>query len=414
MKRDRFSVLFFVKKSKPLRNGSYPLYVRITINGDSFESSLKRSIDLCQWDQRKQRQKGNTQAAISLNQYLADKEGKAFDIWRDHSGKQYKNLTAFKNAFLGKRNEGYGLIQLFSVHNSDFKRLVGKQYSKATYSKFKTSLKHLSAFIQDRFNSNDKALIEIDFDFIVSYEHFLKLELNCQHNSAMKHIKALRKIIRLAISKNLIKRDPFMDYSIKEEKVQREFLVKDELIRIIEKEIQIDRLDRIRDLFVFQCFTGLSFSDLKALTADNIQIGIDGKKWIHTQRTKNGNQVRLPLLDQAKAILDKYTHWTQTDDKLLPVPSNQKMNAYLKEIATITGIKKSLTTHCARHTFATTVTLESGVSIEAVSKMLGHTKLQTTQVYAKILDTRVSEEMSDLNNRLKNNSLSIFESKMNS
>ena len=230
----------------------------------------------------------------------------------------------------------------------------------------------------------------------------------------MKHIKALRKIIRLAISKNMIKRDPFMDYSIKEEKVQREFLVKDELIRIIEKEIQIDRLDRIRDLFVFQCFTGLSFSDLKALTADNIQIGIDGKKWIHTQRTKNGNQVRLPLLDQAKAILDKYTHWTQTDDKLLPVPSNQKMNAYLKEIATITGIKKSLTTHCARHTFATTVTLESGVSIEAVSKMLGHTKLQTTQVYAKILDTRVSEEMSDLNNRLKNNSLSIFESKMNS
>jgi site-specific recombinase XerD len=218
----------------------------------------------------------------------------------------------------------------------------------------------------------------------------------------MKHVKALKKIINLALANGYIKVNPFLNYKIKIKDVERNCLSREELKKIIDKEISIKRLDIIRDLFIFQCYTGLSFSDLAALTEYNIQKKLDGSKWIYINRQKTNVKCIIPILQAAEDIINKYTESTErkVNNLLLPVPSNQKMNAYLKEVAIICGINKNLHSHLARHTFATTVTLENGVSIEAVSNLLGHKKIQTTQIYSKVTERKISEEMEQLRIKL--------------
>jgi site-specific recombinase XerD len=243
---------------------------------------------------------------------------------------------------------------------------------------------------------------EINHKFISGFEFYLKTVAKCQHNSAMKHIKSLKKIIRIALANDYIKKDPFINYRITQNIVEREYLTQAEIDAIINKEITIQRLDIIRDLFIFQCYTGLAYSDLASLTKDNIEIGIDGNKWIITNRSKTGVRCRIPLFPISENIIKKYSLHQSclVLGKLLPVPSNQKMNAYLKEIATICGINKILHTHLARHTYATTVTLSNGIPIETVSKLLGHRKINTTQIYAKVVDEKVNEDVSQLRVKL--------------
>ena len=218
----------------------------------------------------------------------------------------------------------------------------------------------------------------------------------------MENIKKLKKIIRQCVANDWLDKDPFKYYKITPKETHRNFLLKDELELLMNKDFPVQRLDQVRDIFLFSCYTGLSYSDVMMLTQKDISIGIDGEQWIFTKRTKTGTASRIPLSPIARSILEKYSHQPHimSSGILLPKLSNQRLNSYLKEISDICGFNNELTFHCARHTFATTVTLTNGVPIETVGKMLGHRSLRTTQIYAKILDSKVSSDMNQLKQKL--------------
>jgi site-specific recombinase XerD len=241
----------------------------------------------------------------------------------------------------------------------------------------------------------------VDHKFITDFEYYLKTTRKCAHNSAIKYITNFKKIIRIAHANNWIDKDPFLHWKGRLKIVEREFLTEEEIQRIIDLNLKIERLDQVRDIFIFCCFTGLAYADVKKLTKHDIVIGVDGEQWVKTRRTKTDTRSNIPILPIAETLIKKYKDdpFLQDKDLVLPVLSNQKMNAYIKEIADLCGITKNLTFHLARHTFATTVTLTNGVPIESVSKMLGHTNLKTTQHYAKILDMKVGKDMAILRSK---------------
>jgi site-specific recombinase XerD len=267
--------------------------------------------------------------------------------------------------------------------------------------RFKSSLASLEAYLIHKGRS-DVLLRELSHTFITGYEVFLKSVRNVGHNTAMGTIKKLKQIIKICLANEWIDKDPFMNYKIKNRDTNRPFLVQDELNRIITLKCLTDRLARVRDIFVFSSYTGLSYADIQKLSQSDLVVGNDGEQWIHTTRVKTDTASRVPLLPQAVKIIEAYKDYPRcvTKGKLLPVMSNQKMNEYLKEIADRCDINKKMTFHTARHTFATTVTLTNGVPIETESKMLGHKTLRTTQQYAKILDQKVSEDMKLLRDKL--------------
>ena len=243
----------------------------------------------------------------------------------------------------------------------------------------------------------------VDHDFISNYEFYLRSEKKCANNSAVKYIKNFKKIIRICLASGWLDKDPFVNYKAKVKQVERIFLNADQIRQITEKTFDTDRLNQVRDIFLFCCFTGLAYADVQKLKPSEITKGVDGEMWIVTKRIKTDTPTKVPMLPAALTILEKYSNDPVCiiKGKALPVSTNQKMNAYLKEIAAVCGINKELTFHAARHTFATTVTLSNGVPIETVSKMLGHTNIKTTQHYAKILDMKVSKDMALLKEKYK-------------
>ncbi len=403
MRRATFNVLFYIKRTKLLKNGNAPVYLKITVNVKSAEISLKRNIPINLWNTEKNQAKGKTQEAIDLNNYLNSVRGQLF-IHQQNLQEDGKAITAktLRNAFLGLGEKQWHLVELFTKHNQEMASLVNKDYSPLTLQRYEAALKHIIKFCKVSYMTNDINLGSVDHKFITGFELYLKTNAGCQHNSAMKHIKALRKIIGRALANEYLKKDPFSKYQITIRNKERETLTKTELTNIYNKKIDIERLDIIRDLFIFQCYTGLAFKDLETLQESHLKLGIDGNQWIFKKREKTDVSCHIPVLPIAKEILFKYQNHPcrKIQGKLLPVPSNQKMNAYLKEIATICGVNKKLHTHLARHTFATTVTLSNGIPIETVSKLLGHTKIQTTQIYAKVLDDKISQDMAVLQKKL--------------
>lgn len=269
--------------------------------------------------------------------------------------------------------------------------------------RYETSLKHTKDFILWKYNITDINIEKIDHSFITEYEFYLRSERKCANNTAVKYIKNFHKIINQCLANGWLNKDPFANYKAKVKEVVRDFLSEAEIEQMTNKEFVSERLELVRDIFVFSCSTGLAYIDVKQLTLDNISLGIDGDKWIFKNRQKTDTASKIPLLPMAQEIIDKYADdpVCKNEKRLLPILSNQKMNAYLKEIADVCEIKKELTFHIARHTFATTVTLSNGVPLETVSKMLGHTSLKTTQHYAKILDKKISEDMMILKSKFK-------------
>ena len=399
MKRATFNILFFIKKTKLLKDSTAPIYLRVTINSKRSEISLKRSVIPKIWDTVRNKAKGNSKASQQINDYLNSVRGQLYthhqNLQEDSKAITPKMLT---NAFLGLGEKQWTLIELFEEHNESMKCLIGKEYAPLTYQRYQAALKHIRTFCRVQYRNEAFQLTEVNHKFISAFEFYLKTKIKCQHNSAMKHVKALKKVMRIAIANDYIRKDPFVNYKIITKQVKRDSLSKDEIEILLNKEFSIRRVEIIRDLFIFQCYTGLSYKDLEKLSVNHIQIGIDGYKWIIIQRTKTGSECRIPILPVAYNILKKYTNHPQSQikERLLPVPSNQKMNGYLKEVADLCGIDKKLHTHLARHTYATTVTLSNGIPIETVSKLLGHKKLATTQIYAKVLDSKVSQDMAQL------------------
>jgi site-specific recombinase XerD len=395
-----FNLLFYVKRSKTNVEGLAPIYLRITIDGSRIEISSKRYVNPDKWNTNGQKLTGNNEEVKSINAYLKTLEHQVYNVHRDMMQRKLLITAAnLKDRILGgKPSPGKMLVPIFQEHNRQVAALIGKEYAKGTLDRYETSLKHTQAFLIWKYNSTDIDIRAIDHEFIMAYDFYLRSERSCNNNSTVKYLKNFKKIILICIANGWLDKDPFVKYKPKVREVKRDFLNAEELEVMANKKLVSDRVSQVRDIFLFSCYTGLAYADVKKLKRTEIVTGIDGQKWVYTSRQKTDTSSRIPLLQQAMELMAKYEEHPQcvNDGLLLPVLSNQKMNSYLKEIADACGIHKELTYHIARHTFATTVTLANGVSIESVSKMLGHTNIKTTQHYAKILDMKVAQDMSKL------------------
>ncbi|WP_282055708.1 site-specific integrase [Maribacter luteus] len=400
-----FSVLFYPRGNDVDKNGNSTIYLRITVNGKRSEFSIRRKVLLTKWNSEAGKVRGTTANVRELNRYMDSIKVKVHKIHETLSdNKQLISSEIIKNIYLGKNIKHKMLLEIFQAHNDKIERLMGKEFAPGTVERYKTAKKHVDDYIKLEYGVTDIPVKDVDHKFISGLEYYLKTERKCAHNTAIKYVTNFKKIIRIAYANDLITKDPFLNWKAKLKIVEREFLTEEEIQGMVEKELHTERLYQVKDIFLFSCFTGLAYADVKKLSRDDIVIGIDGDKWIKIKRSKTDTRSSIPLLPTALDILVKYKDHPDVSNKgrLLPVLSNQKMNAYLKEIAVLCKITKNLTFHLARHTFATTVTLSNGVPIESVSKMLGHKSLRTTQHYAKILDRKVSDDMQLLRYKLSN------------
>ena len=401
--KNTFSVLFYPKRNDIDLAKKVPVYMRITVNGRRSELSVHRKVNVSKWNHKAGKLSGTKEEVTNFNNYLDALRNKIYDIQQQllRSGTKITS-EAIKNSYLGLGEKQIMLLEIFKNHNEEMEMLIGKEYALNTVKKYKTAYKHIKDFLAYKFKLKDIPIEKLNHSFITNFEFYLKSVKNCNHNSTIKYIKNFKKIVIIALSNGWIDKDPFIKYKVHMKTVEREFLSKEEIQIMLYKKLHATRLEQVRDIFIFCCYTGLSYSDVKRLTKNNLVRGIDGGMWIKTNRAKTDTLSKIPLLPTALMILDNYKDHIEVinGDVLLPVLSNQKSNAYLKEIADLCGINKNLTTHLARHTFATTITLSNGVPIESVSKMLGHQSLRTTQHYAKILDSKVSDDMAMLKSKL--------------
>jgi len=395
------SILFYIRKSKDKEATQATVYLRITYDSKRAEASTMRKVSLGKWNAQANKVGGSSIEAKQVNRNLDIIKNRIYEIYQKFLDNG-EEITAIKikDEFLGNNDTQKSILQMFEEHNMRMEKLIGKDYSFRTLQRYKTTKKHLASFITSSFKLKDYKVRDIDVKFINSFIYYLKTKLDLSHNSALKYLSYLKKIVRIAYTNGWVEKDPFYNFKLKVQVIDREFLTKEEIIKIMEKEFTIPRMEHVRDVFLFSCYTGLAYVDVFKLTADDIIKGIDGNKWIKTKRTKTKTLSSIPILPVAEKLIEKYENLESPTGKLLPVYTNQKTNSYLKEIADSCGIKKNLTFHMARHTFATTVTLSNGVPIESVSKMLGHRSLKTTQHYAKILDEKLSEDMNLLKARI--------------
>ena len=396
------SILFYLKRAKANAQGLAPIFQRITINGRRLDNSTGKFVDPSKWHPEMSKMRGNSEEARLINGHLDNLRTKILIAEKELNKKDIPvNLETLKNMLLGTKERQRLLIPIFEEHNNKIKELLGIEYAPGTYERYQTSLKHTKDFLNWKYSISDIDITKIDHAFITDYEFYLRSVRKCANNTAVKYIKNFNKIIKLCLANDWLEKNPFANYKSKVKEVERVYLSEGEIQNIINKDFKTERLSLVRDIFLFSCFTGLAYIDVKNLTKSHISIGIDGDKWIFTHRQKTESASKIPVLPVTQMIIDKYADHPQAinEEKLLPILSNQKMNAYLKEIAAVCEIEKELTFHIARHTFATTVTLTNGVPIESVSKMLGHKNLRTTQHYAKVLDKKVSEDMKILRNK---------------
>jgi site-specific recombinase XerD len=394
--KHKMSILFYVKSSKAAKNGLLPIYQRITINSVRLELSTNRFVEKSKWNTSAGKMKGNSEEARLINSHLDLLKIKIYETEKHFLNNNLEiNAQTFKNKLLGVEEKQRKLISIFEQHNKRMEELIGKEFSINTFKKYETTLSHTKEFLKYQYSINDISITQINIAFLNDFDFYLRTIKNCNNNSTVKYMRNFGKIVKQCYVNGWIEKDPYLNYKGKVKEVERVFLSQEDIETLINKDIKIQRLDLVRDMFLFSCFSGLAYIDVFNLKKSNIVIGIDGDKWISTHRQKTDGASKIPILPVTQMIIEKYENHPQSinHDKLLPILSNQKMNAYLKELADICKIDKELTYHIARHTFATTVTLTNGVPIESVSKMLGHKNLRTTQHYAKVLDRKVSDDM---------------------
>ncbi|HAF77301.1 site-specific integrase [Mesonia sp. MT50] len=399
-----FSILFWVYGKRAVNNKAN-IYIRVTLNGKRVNISLKKKINISTWDEKLQRASGTDKDSRILNLYLNEVQSKVYRIYEDFKRDEVPFTSQMVKAkFLGEDKTRFSFQNLVDYYNEKMQHKLHRN----TMGQYKTSQRYMMEYILKEYKLTDIPLFNLEYGFIVGFEDFLRSyvpksgQSKIGNNTAMKHIKRLRRMVTLAYRMKWIERDPFVNFKMKIEKKERGFLTDFELLSIEDLSSSIERLMVVKDLFVFSCYTGISYVDIVQLNEDNIVMGIDGSPWIMAERVKTGAPFKIPLLPKAAILIDKYKDHYRTNDtsNLLPKLSNQKLNSYLKEIADLCGIKKNLTFHMARHTFATTVTLSNGVPIETVSKLLGHTKLSTTQIYARVVERKVSDDMALLKSKI--------------
>ena len=395
MVRSSFSILFFIRESKARKSGKAPIELMITVNGERCPLSTGKQVPIDKWDKTKQQVKGKDEEAQSLNNYLKAIKAKLYQKEAELLDRGFI-ITAelLRDAYFDKVEslKEKSLFEVFEEHNREQEKLVGNGVSKATYWISVYTVRLLKEFVQQKYKREDLYLRELNLNFIQSFHSFLRIDKGMAQNSSTKHLKLLKKIINLAVANSYMSINPFITYKVEREPVEIDFLDEEELRKIINFDTPLPRLERAKDMFLFGCFTGLSYIDIKTLTPEHFEKDNAGRIWIKKRRVKTGVLSRIPLLPIAKLILDKY----KGGEKLLPIQDPADINKYLKDIAILCDIKKRITFHTSRHTFASTVTLANNISLEVVSKMLGHTNTRMTNHYAKLIDKCIGEQMDKL------------------
>ena len=408
MKRSSFNVLFFLKKTKLLKNGEASVCMRITVDGTRVENNIRKSIDPSLWSQAKESARGKSRKSCDLNAYIENARIKLHQIFCELE-EQNQPITArlLQEIFFGQDKEPEAVrtvIGTMQEHNDQCRALVGKDYALITVRRYESCKRYLAELIRQKYGKDDLPLAEVNGELVRAFEFYLKTEKECQQNTVIRYMKCLKKITNLALANEWIAKDPFIGIKFHEKEVIREFLTMDELLSIYHKEFSLERITVVRDVFIFAAFTGLAFIDVQQLSPEHIVKDNNENLWIRKPRQKTKNMCNIPLLDIPLEILRKYADYPASKKKgvLLPVLCNQKMNSYLKEIADLCLIKKNLTTHTARHSYATSVCLANGVSIENVAKMLGHSNIKMTQHYARVLDSSILKDMNNVRDVLSN------------
>jgi len=404
--KNTFSIHFWVdKRNLKKTTDEAPIYARLTINGKRTEIAIQKSINPELWNAEKRTAKGSTENAKAVNKRIERVRNHLINLY-DKMAEKRILITAegLKNAYLGIEATQHSLMSLVAYHNNEMKDTIAP----GTLKNYFTTEKYLQRFLKEKLKTSDVYLTQLNYKFVVDFEMWLKSLIPegnrraCENNTSMKHIERLRKMINVALRNEWLDKDPFNKFRLSFQKTRRGFLTDKELYQIESLELTNKRLEKVRDLFVFSCYTGLAYIDVKNLTASNLNRDIEGNVWLYTNRQKTDITVRVPLLPQAISIIEKYQDQPDLirDGRLLPVISNHKINIYLKEIGKLLEISKNLSFHLARHTFATTTTLTNGVPIESVSAMLGHSSIKTTQIYAKVVEKKLMEDMRNLKEKI--------------
>ncbi|MBZ4033850.1 site-specific integrase [Flavobacterium sp. 17A] len=402
MLENSFGLVFFMKitsNDKRIRT----VYFRITVDSIPKEASTKRKWEYSRWDQKTERAVGSKEDAKSLNFFLDSLTIKINEIKTEmlYSG---KHITAEKimDQILGRTAPKIKVLEEFQKHNDEMKALLGKGYAKGTLDRFTITKNHLTAFIKFKFKKEDVEFADLNLEFVKDFEFYLRTVRDCSNNTTLKYIANFKKIVIRAIDKELITKDPFKNFKGRKTKLVKKPLTTQELYELERHYFTTDRLNVVRDVFVFQCYTGLAYIDAYQLKKSDIKEGIDGNLWIMSERQKTNSTTNVPLLPQALKIIEKYKEHKLCIQRgtVLPVSSNQKMNEYLKEVAVLCGFPFTLNTHIARRTFGSTVTLNNNVPINVVKELLGHASVKQTEAYAITEQATIGREMSILNKKL--------------
>ena len=401
--KSTFSTIFYLKRQAARKDGTVPVMGRITVDGTQTQFSCKITIDPKVWDTKSGRAIGRSAAAIEANRMLDNMRVSINKHYREIMDRDnYVTAEKVKNAFLGLEHRCRTLLQVFKQHNEDYEKMYeARMKAKATLLKYQCVYRHLEEFIYQRYHVRDIALKELTPAFISDFDIFLRTEKNCCTNTVWLYLCPLRTMVSIAISNEWLSRDPFRDYEVKKEQTTRYFLTKDEIRQLMDGKLKNAKQELYRDLFVFCIFTGLSFSDMRNLSEENIRTYFDEHLWISINRQKTGVQSNIRLLDIPKKILEKY-RGLREDGKIFSVPHYMTCLYGIRAVARRCGITKHLTWHMSRHTMATEICLTNGVPIETVSSILGHKNITTTQIYAKITKEKLNQDMENLSTRLGN------------
>ena len=388
-------VYFSLRESKQNKKGLSPIEVSITTNGKRIYFSTGKQASAADWNKEKQAVKGKSEEAQLINGYLIQLRNKIYQKEIELLQKGYLITAELLKEAITDKVEALNektLLDVLNEHNTERKAMIGKTVAPATYWVFEYTGRLFKEFIQKKYERKDLYLREINLGFIQGFHAYLLGEKKMGQNSCTKHLKFLKKLLNLAVANSYISYNPVNAYKVEREPVEVDFLDEEELRKIINFDTPLPRLERAKDMFLFGCFTGLSYIDIKTLTPEHFEKDSAGRIWIKKRRVKTGVLSRIPLLPIAKLILDKY----KGGEKLLPIQDPADINKYLKDIAILCGINKRICFHTSRHTFASTVTLANNISLEVVSKMLGHTNTRMTAHYAKLIDKCIGEQMDKL------------------
>jgi len=400
--RSTFNVLFYIKRNEPKKDGRVVIMVRITINGVRSQFSSKLLINPDQWDSKKEQAKGQLAEARNLNRLLENiRSTLTLNYNKQITIEGHVSPERLKNIFLGQEEPEHTIVSFFDQYNKQYKLKVGTTSTHKTYTRYLLTRERLVEFMKQRYNLTDMPVKDITIAFVDEFYLHIRNSTGCNHNSSLKFLQRFRTILYYIKSLGINFADPFCNFRFRYDKVNRGYLDQDELDLLLTKKLPSARLCRVRDIFIFSCYTGLAYIDIFQLTEDKIRKAFDGHLWIMTKRQKTDINSNIRLLDIPLEILERYKG-KQKNGKVLPVISNQKINDYLEEIGDICGIEKKFTFHLARHTFATTVALGNDVPMESVQSMLGHADIKTTQVYAHVIDRKLSRDMDKMANLVNN------------